>query len=72
MTGYSRGAWHFAPGAAALAGFSTGELIDFLGVSASSVLDRAGCSEEASQRVMEMVATISDEEIRRSGGDNDA
>jgi hypothetical protein len=56
----------------ALAGFSTGELIDFLGVSASSVLDRAGYSDEAAQRVMDMVGTISDEEVQRLGGNSDA
>jgi hypothetical protein len=50
----------------ALAGLSTGELVDFLGVSTPSVLDRAGYSDEAAQRVMDMIGSISDEEIQRS------
>ena len=55
----------------ALAGFSTGELIDFLGVSESSVLELAGYSDDATQRVMDMAGTISDEEIQRAGDSGD-
>ena len=47
----------------AVADFSHGELIDFLGVSSPSVLDMAGYSDEAAQRVMEMLADITDEQI---------
>ena len=43
------------------AGLSHPELIDFLGVSTPSVLDKAGYSDEDSQRVMDMLAEISDE-----------
>ena len=39
------------------------ELIDFLGVSTPSVLDRAGYSDEQAQRVMEMLVTLTDEEL---------
>ncbi len=46
------------------ADFSHPELIDFLGVSTPSVLDMAGYSDAAAQRVMEMLADISDEQIR--------
>jgi hypothetical protein len=42
-------------------GLSHPELIDFLGVSTPSVLDKAGYSDEDSQRVMGMLADISDE-----------
>jgi hypothetical protein len=42
-------------------GLSHPELIDFLGVSTPSVLDKAGYSDEDSQRVMDMLADISDE-----------
>ena len=48
----------------AQADFSHPELIDFLGVSTPSVLDMAGYSEAAAQRVMEMLADITDEEIQ--------
>jgi len=46
--------------------FTTGELVDFLGISSPSVLDMAGYSEEAAGRVMEMLADITDEEIQRT------
>jgi hypothetical protein len=46
------------------AGYSTGELVDFLGVSSPSVLDLAGYSDEAALRVMEVLADIEDEEIQ--------
>ena len=46
-----------------LADISHPELIDFLGVSSPSVLDRAGYSDEQAQRVMDMLATITDEEL---------
>ena len=48
----------------ASADFSRAELIDFLGVSTPSVLDMAGYSDSAAQRVMEMLGDITDEEIR--------
>ena len=53
---------YFRRGAAA--DFSHPELIDFLGVSTPSVLDMAGYSDSAAQRVMEMLADITDEEIQ--------
>jgi hypothetical protein len=43
------------------AGLSHPELIDFLGVSSPSILDKAGYSDEDSQRVMDMLADMSDE-----------
>jgi hypothetical protein len=46
-----------------IADISHPELIDFLGVSTPSVLDRAGYSDEQAQRVMDMLATITDEEL---------
>ena len=39
-------------------GISHGELIDFLGVSSPSVLDRAGYSNEQAQRVMDALRFI--------------
>ena len=39
-------------------GISHGELIDFLGISSPSVLDRAGYSDSEAQRVMEALAFI--------------
>lgn len=39
-------------------GISHGELIDFLGVSTPSVLDRAGYSQHESLRVMELLSLI--------------
>jgi hypothetical protein len=39
-------------------------LVDFLGVPSPSVLEMAGYSDEAAQRVMEMLAGITDEEIQ--------
>ena len=42
-------------------GISHGELIDFLGISAHSVLDRAGYSASEALRVMEDVALISED-----------
>ena len=46
-----------------LADISHPELIDFLGVSTPSVLERAGYSDEQAQRVMDMLATLTDEEL---------
>jgi hypothetical protein len=40
-------------------------LVDFLGVSTPSVLEMAGYSNEDAQRVMEMIADISEDEIER-------
>jgi len=48
----------------AAADFSHPELIDFLAISTPSVLDMAGYSDSAAQRVIEMLADITDEEIR--------
>jgi hypothetical protein len=53
---------YFRRGAAA--DFSHAQLIDFLGVSTPSVLDMAGYHDSAAQRVMEMLADITDEEIQ--------
>ena len=39
-------------------GISHGELIDFLGISSPSVLDRAGYSDSEAQRVMEALTLI--------------
>jgi hypothetical protein len=46
------------------AGYTNGELIDYLGISSPSVLDMAGYPDEAAQRVMDMLADIMDEEIQ--------
>ncbi len=46
-----------------LQGFSTGELIDFLGVSANCLLKRAAYSEHEGDAAMKAVADLSDEEI---------
>jgi hypothetical protein len=45
------------------ADISHSELIDFLAVSTPSVLDRAGYSDEQAQSIMDMLATITDEEF---------
>jgi hypothetical protein len=45
------------------ADLSHGELIDFLSVSSPSVLEQAGYTDEDAQRVMDMLADISDDEI---------
>jgi len=50
----------------ATAGLSTGELVDFLGVSSPSVLEQAGYSEQQAEEAMRVLATISDEEIRNA------
>jgi hypothetical protein len=39
-------------------------LIDYLGVSSPSVLDMAGYSNEAAQRVMDMLANVTEDEIQ--------
>jgi hypothetical protein len=43
--------------------FSQGELTDLLGVSSPCVLSLAGYSEEAAQRVMDMLGDITQDEI---------
>ena len=48
-----------------IADLSRPELVDFLGVSTPSVLEMAGYSDENAQRVMEMIADISEDEIER-------
>lgn len=45
------------------AGFSTGELVDWLGVSTPSILDEAGFDAPSSEAAMELLASLSDEEI---------
>ena len=47
-----------------LAGLSHPELIDFLGVSSPSILELAGYSDEEAQEVMDMLASISEEDIQ--------
>ncbi len=47
-------------------GFSTGELVDFLGVSAPSILDLAGYSDDESETIMELIGLITDEEIAQA------
>src|SRR5258708_18870723 len=49
-----------------LADISQPELIDFLGVSTPSVLDMAGYSDTDAQRLMEMIADISENEIENT------
>lgn len=44
-------------------GISQGELIDLLGVSSPSILEKAGYDSERQQYVMEMLATVTDLEI---------
>jgi hypothetical protein len=48
------------------AGLTTGELIDFLGVSADCVLDKAGYDDEAGITVMDISANLTDEDIHRA------
>jgi hypothetical protein len=48
-----------------IAGLSRPELVDFFGVSTPSVLEMAGYSDEDAQRVMEMIADISEAEIEK-------
>jgi hypothetical protein len=48
------------------AGFSTGELVDYLGVSSPSLLEQAGYSEQHAEEAMRVLATISDEEISKA------
>jgi len=45
------------------AGFSTGELVDWLGVSTPSILDEAGFDGPGSEAAMELLGSLSDEEI---------
>lgn len=46
-----------------LAGLSTGELMDFLGVSDVPIVDQAGYDDEEGETLMEIPAQITDEEI---------
>lgn len=46
--------------------FSQAELIDFLGISSPSVLEMAGYSEVQAERVMEVLAEISDADIQKA------
>jgi hypothetical protein len=45
------------------ADFTTGELVDYLGVSSPSILERAGFSDDEVDRAMAIVADLTDEEI---------
>ena len=45
------------------AGFSTGELVDWLGVSSPSILDAAGFDDADAAAVMELLCAVSDAEI---------
>lgn len=47
------------------AGLSTGELVDFLGVSSPSILSRAGYDDKESRLIMELIGQLTDEEIQR-------
>ena len=46
-----------------LAGISTGALVDYLGVSTPSILDMAGYTDEAAEKVMVLIGSLSDREI---------
>jgi hypothetical protein len=48
-----------------IADLSRPELVDFLGVSTPSILEMAGYSDEDAQRIMDMIADISEDEIER-------
>jgi len=54
------------------ANLSTGELVDFLGVSALSILDKAGCDDEEADALMALSADLTDEEIERAALDEAA
>jgi hypothetical protein len=45
------------------AGFSTEELVDWLGVSTPSILKEAGFDESGSEAAMNLLGSLSDEEI---------
>ena len=45
------------------ANLTAGELIDFLGVSSPSILDRAGCDEEEADALMQISDNLEDEAI---------
>ena len=47
------------------AGFSTGELVDWLGISSPSLLDQAGYNDAEATRIMATLADISDQEIEQ-------
>jgi hypothetical protein len=44
-------------------GFTTGELVDFLGVSSPSIRERAGFTDDEASAAMDIVATLTDDEI---------
>jgi hypothetical protein len=44
-------------------GFTTGELVDFLGVSSPSILERAGFTDDEASVAMDVVAALTDDEI---------
>lgn len=44
-------------------GITTGELVDFLGISSPSILDEAQYSDSEAQEVMNIISLITDEEI---------
>ena len=45
------------------AGFSTEKLVDWLGVSTPSILDDAGFDESGSKEAMDLLGSLSDQEI---------
>lgn len=47
-------------------GFSTSELVDLLGVSSPSLLDTAGWPDAEAARALNLIATLSDDEISRA------
>lgn len=48
-------------------GFSIAELVDFLGVSSPSILERAGFTQEEELNALDIAAKLTDEEIARAG-----
>jgi hypothetical protein len=49
------------------ANLTASELIDFLGVSSPSILDRAGYDEAESSAIMNLSDSLSDQDIERAG-----
>jgi hypothetical protein len=47
------------------AGFSTGELVDWLGVSSPSLLTQAGYTDDEATRAMDTLGSITDQEIEQ-------
>ena len=53
------------------AGFSTGELVDWLGVSSPSILDAAGFDDVEAVAAMKLLGVVSDAEIQSTRIDPD-